>query len=46
MTIKLVKSRFGEVAHRVPTRDIALLSHKSNSIDKIMEENELAGQGH
>ncbi|KAI3018371.1 hypothetical protein CBS147347_9635 [Aspergillus niger] len=43
---KLVKPRFGVVAHRVPTEDFDLDQNKGDSIEKIMQENDLAGKGY
>ena len=43
---KLVKPRFGVVVHRVPTEDFDLDRNKGDSIDKIMQENDLAGKGY
>ena len=42
---KLVKPRFGVVAHRTPTIGISLPEDKSQSIKRIMDENELDSKG-
>ncbi|KAF7136975.1 hypothetical protein CNMCM5793_006679 [Aspergillus hiratsukae] len=43
---KLVKPRFGVVVHRTPTEDFDLENANAEAIEKIMEENDLAGQGY
>ncbi|KAJ5666541.1 uncharacterized protein N7477_008989 [Penicillium maclennaniae] len=43
---KLVKPRFGVVVHRTPTEDFDLENANSDAIKKIMEENDLIGQGY
>ena len=42
---KLVKPRFGVVVHRTPTEDFDLENANARAIEKIMEENDLPGQG-
>jgi hypothetical protein len=42
---KLVKPRFGVVAHRVPTEDFDLDQEKKQGIQKILIENELEEKG-
>jgi hypothetical protein len=42
---KLVKPRFGVVVHRTPTEDFNLESANAQAIEKIMDENDLTGQG-
>jgi hypothetical protein len=42
---KLVKPRFGVVVHRTPTEDFDLENANAQAIEKIMEENDLVGQG-
>lgn len=42
---KLVKPRFGVVVHRTPTDDFDLENANAQAIERIMEENDLAGQG-
>jgi hypothetical protein len=39
---KLAKPRFGVVVHRTPTENIEIQDDKQGSINKIMEENDLA----
>lgn len=43
---KLVKPRFGVVVHCTPTEDFDLENANAEAIEKIIEENDLAGQGH
>ena len=43
-TTKLVKPRFGVVAHRFPTAGIDLEKDKQQAIDNIMEENDMASK--
>ena len=40
---KLVKPRFGVVVHRTPTENFDLENANAQAIEKIMEENDLAG---
>ena len=42
---KLVKPRFGVVVHRTPTEDFDLENANTQAIEKIVEDNDLAGQG-
>ena len=42
---KLVKPRFGIVVHRTPTEDFDLENANAQSIEKIMEENDLTNRG-
>jgi hypothetical protein len=46
MATKLVRPRFGAVVHRTPTEDILVQENKQGSIDKIIEENDLAEKGY
>jgi len=43
---KLAKSRFGIVVHRLPTEGILLPDNKQETINKIIEENDLATRGY
>ncbi|KAF7184036.1 hypothetical protein CNMCM7691_004595 [Aspergillus felis] len=43
---KLVKLRFGVIMHRTPTEDFNLENANAEAIEKIIEENDLAGQGY
>jgi hypothetical protein len=40
-----VKPRFGVVVHRTPTEDFDLENANARAIKKIIEENDLSGQG-
>ena len=42
---KLVTPRFGVVVHRVPTQQVNDKEGKGQSIDRIIEENDLAAKG-
>ena len=42
---KLVKPRFGIVVHRTPTEGFMLPENKTDSINRIMEENDLSAKG-
>jgi hypothetical protein len=43
--IKIDKPRFGVVVHGIPTNEVAFTDDKTESINKIMDENELAIKG-
>ncbi|THC88517.1 hypothetical protein EYZ11_012035 [Aspergillus tanneri] len=43
---KLVKPRFGIVVHRTPTADFDVEGNKTQGIEKVMEENDLAARGY
>ncbi|GFF62624.1 hypothetical protein IFM51744_10999 [Aspergillus udagawae] len=43
---KLVKPQFSIVVHRTPTEDFDLKNANTKAIKKIIEENDLAGQGY
>ena len=43
---KLVKPRFGVVVHRTPTEELSVEEKMEESINKIMNENDLTAQGH
>lgn len=43
---KLVKPRFGIVVHRTLTEDFDLENSPSQAIEKIIDENDLAGRGY
>jgi hypothetical protein len=43
---KMVKPRFGVVVHRTPTEDFSLPDNEAQGIQKIMEDNNMAANGH